>query len=44
MKCDEVRLQLLDYQEGRLRLEAQSAVHISTAAPTARAPTWSSEV
>ncbi len=26
MKCDEVRLQLLDYQEGRLRLEAQSAV------------------
>src|SRR5258705_3211835 len=26
MKCEEVRLQLLDYQEGRLRLEAQSAV------------------
>ena len=26
MKCDEVRLKLLDYQEGRLRLEAQSAV------------------
>ena len=26
MKCDEVRLHLHDYQEGRLRLEAQSAV------------------
>ena len=26
MKCDEVRLHLLDYQEGRLRLEAQHAV------------------
>src|SRR2546427_12765938 len=26
MKCDEVRLHLLDYQEGRLRLDVQHAL------------------
>jgi anti-sigma factor RsiW len=39
MKCDEVRLHLLDYQEGRLRLEAQSAVraHLDGCADCTRA-------
>ena len=46
MRCDEVRLQLLDYQAGRLRPEAQDAVrvHLDGCADCTRADTVEQEL
>jgi anti-sigma factor RsiW len=46
MRCDEVRLHLLDYQEGRLRPEAQHAVraHLDGCADCTRADTVEQEL
>ena len=46
MRCDEVRLHLLDYQEGRLRLETQNAVraHLDGCPDCTRADTVEQEL
>ena len=46
MRCDEVRLHLLDYQEGRLRPEAQNAVraHLDGCSDCIRADTVEQEL